>query len=249
MFTRGYREKLLCAKTSAASSLSLSLSYSSSLSSLLSRHLRIINTTTANKMKGRIANVLRISADKKVEHESDKKKQKLGHVPTTIIIADPYPSPEVQREYLSQCYFQHYDANNLEPFEKSVRRTLKDVATEYHFHPDQTTIFELAPKVILHTCLSTARLDGCELFTIQQRVTGRQLCLFCYELSRRCERREKKIEITAVSRVQASSTVTFSSMSPPDMISRMRYMSGKIRSQNRTIRRYKQMQSSQQEEL
>ena len=199
-------------------------------------------------MKGRIANVLRISADKKVEHESDKKKQKLGHVPTTII-ADPYPSPEVQREYLSQCYFQHYDANNLEPFEKSVRRTLKDVATEYHFHPDQTTIFELAPKVILHTCLSTTRPDGCELFTILQRATHRQLCFFCSELERRCDRREKKIEITAESRLQASSTVTFSSMSPPDMISRMRYMSGKIRSQNRTIRRYKLMQSSKQKEL
>ena len=195
--------------------------------------------STPNKSEeDRKPNVLRISTDKKVEHESDKKKQKIAHVPLTL--DDPFPTPEIQREYLAQCYLQHYDADNLEPFAKSVRRTLNYVASEYHFDPDQQiTIFELAPKAFLHTCLSTARLDGCELFTIQQRVTGRQLCLFCYELSRRCERREKKIEITAVSRVQASSTVNFSSMSPPALRNRMRYMSGKIRSQNVTIRKYK----------
>ena len=124
-----------------------------------------------------------------------------------------------------------------------VRRILNDISSEVKTNPNQPFIIQVAPNQYLHTCLAPFKTDQCELFTIQQRIPERQMCYNCDGDAKkeliRLNRRKKTKVAASESGILPSSTVEFSSLSPPSIIQRHQLSQNQHKSNERTIKNYK----------
>ena len=135
-----------------------------------------------------------------------------------------FPNPNQQLEMLTVCFENLYEEQNMESFTLKVCCILNDISSEIKTNPNQPFIFQVAPNEYLHTCLAPFKTDQCQLFTIQQRITERQMCYNCDGDSKRelirLSRRKKTKVVAGESGILPSSTTKFSTLSPSEMAKR-----------------------------